>query len=129
MPTITPIYAAILALFYLFLAIRISGMRMKHRISIGTGENKELAVAVRVHGNFAEYVPLALLLMAFAEMQGAGATALHAMGAVLAISRIAHAVGISRTLEPNVGRAGGSVGTFAVIIAAAVILLKNALGF
>ena len=38
--------------------------RNRHKIGIGDGGDKALARKIRVHGNFVEYVPLGLLLMA-----------------------------------------------------------------
>ena len=35
--------------------------------------------AMRVHANFAEYVPLALILVAFAELQGQPAAFVHGL--------------------------------------------------
>src|SRR5690606_19865103 len=61
------IYAALLSLFFAFLTFRTIRLRQRYRVSLGHGKNLLLMRAIRVHGNFAEYVPLGLLLMAASE--------------------------------------------------------------
>ena len=68
--TVTPIYATILGLLFIALSVRTIRMRRKHRVAVGDGNNSELRRAMRVHANFAEYVPLALLLIFFVELDG-----------------------------------------------------------
>jgi uncharacterized membrane protein YecN with MAPEG domain len=96
--TITPVYAALLALFYLPLSIRVIKLRLSEKVSIGDGGNSDLARAARVHANFAEYAPLALLLIAFNEALGTPALAVHALGLMLLVGRVSHFLGI-RTVE------------------------------
>ncbi len=68
---VTPIYAAVLALVFVGLSVRTIRLRRRARIAVGDGGDPRLARAMRVHTNFAEYVPLALLLIYFAESAGA----------------------------------------------------------
>ena len=67
---ITAIYASLLTIFYIFLSFRVAQRRMRFQVGLGTGQNVELERAVRIHGNFGEYIPLALLLLAFFESGG-----------------------------------------------------------
>ena len=69
-------------------------LRGKTQISIGFGDSKELAEAGRRYGNFTEHVPLALVLMAIVELNGANGVFLHIVGALLVLSRIAHPLGL-----------------------------------
>ena len=48
-------------------------MRSKLEVMVGDGGEKDLNVAVRIQGNFVEYVPMALILLLFNEEQGGGA--------------------------------------------------------
>jgi uncharacterized membrane protein YecN with MAPEG domain len=116
---VTLVTASILALMCLVLAARVSRARMKHRISLGDKGNEELLVRMRIHGNFVEFVPLVLILMALLELSGADRTWLMAAGAVLVLSRIMHVIGLPRP-APNVFRAGGASGTYAVMAALAI---------
>ena len=61
---ITAIYASLLAIFYIVLSFRVARRRMRFQVGLGTGQNIELERAIRIHGNFGEYIPLALLLLA-----------------------------------------------------------------
>jgi uncharacterized membrane protein YecN with MAPEG domain len=70
MPTIVPFYASLLAALCIVLAARVIRIRRQERIPIGDGNNVRLQRAMRVHANFAEYVPLAVILFTFVEMQG-----------------------------------------------------------
>ena len=70
MPQIVPIYAGFLGLVFIFLSVRVIRARRQERVALGDGGNPQVRRAMRVHANFAEYVPLALILIAFAELQG-----------------------------------------------------------
>ncbi|CAG1020381.1 partial Inner membrane protein YecN, partial [Patescibacteria group bacterium] len=68
---ITPIYAALLAIIFVFLSISTIKTRRELKIPLGDGKNQKLIKLIRAHSNFAEYVPFALLLIYMAEAQGA----------------------------------------------------------
>jgi len=53
----------------------------------------------RVHANFTEYVPFALLLIAFAEMRGINPMIIHLLCLALLSGRLAHAWGVSKEVE------------------------------
>ena len=48
------------------LSMRMISNRVRARVNLLDGGDEALTRAMRVHGNFAEYVPFALLLMALA---------------------------------------------------------------
>ena len=118
--TITPVYAALFALFYIFLSLRVALMRRSTRVSLGDGGNQELAYRARVHGNFIEYVPLVLILMALAELQGQASWIIHLIGATLVAGRVAHAYGLSRIPQVLPLRAAGMLFTIAALTAGAL---------
>ena len=64
---ITAFYAALLAALFLYLSVRVIGWRRDRRVEFGHGEDFELLRRMRVHANFAEYVPFAIVLMGLAE--------------------------------------------------------------
>lgn len=117
---ITPLYAALLALLFVGLSYRVTQLRRSAQVGLGDGGDKLLRRAIRVQGNFAEYVPFALLLLAMAELNGLGALWLHTLGAVLLLGRAVHAVGVSQPSEDLRLRIAGMLATFAVLVAAAV---------
>jgi uncharacterized membrane protein YecN with MAPEG domain len=123
---LTPIYAALLAVLFIVLSLRIIRLRQRLGVSVGEGSNRQLRRAVRVHANFAEYVPIALLLMYFLEVHTEARAAVHALGIALLIGRILHAVGVSREPEDLRWRVAGMVVTFGVIALCACALLWHA---
>jgi hypothetical protein len=123
---ITATYAAVLALVFVGLSVRTIRLRRRARVAIGDGGDKLLARAARVHANFAEYVPLALLLIYFAESSGAPKPAVHALCALLLIGRLVHAWGVSQPKEDFRFRVAGMAMTFAAIVLAALALLSFA---
>jgi len=124
---VTPIYAAIAAFLFVYLSVRVIRARQTHKISIGDADNLVLRRAMRVQANFAEYVPLALILLAFAEMQGAPGWAIHSLGAALLFGRMMHASGLGREPEPANLRTIGMAFTLTVIIVAALTNLGVAI--
>lgn len=120
---ITTLYAALLALLYIILAAMVIRARYKYRIGIGDNGNEALARIMRVHGNFAEYVPFALLLLFFVDDGGASPLLVHALGVMLVAGRVLHAIGLGRTDGPSVGRLAGMVLTFLTILICAGLLL------
>jgi hypothetical protein len=107
--------------FALALSIRAGGFRGRTGISVlfGNPENMELAQRVRVHQNFLEYVPIALILMGVIEINGGSTTFLHVFGIVLIISRIAHSVGLKHDNMGHPGRIIGAGGTALISLVAA----------
>lgn len=120
---VVPVYAALLAVLFVVLSARVIQLRTEHKISLGVGGNAELERRTRVQANFAEYVPLALLLLALAELQGASDTLLHALCLLLLLSRLAHAWGMSRTPDDFKFRVFGVLGTLGVLLLSALLLL------
>jgi len=120
---VTPIYAALLALLFVFLSLRTIRLRQRHRVALGDGDNPELRRAMRAHANFAEYVPFALLLVYFVERDGAHLTLVHALGLALLAGRLLHAWGVSQPREDFRFRVTGMVLSFGVLLTAALLLL------
>ena len=120
MPVITALYAGILGLMSIVLALGAGSLRGKLKVSIGDGGHPELLLAMRRHGNFVEFVPLALILIGLLEMNGVGATAIHALGAALVLARVCHATGLKADTLAGPTRAIGAVGTMLVVVVASV---------
>jgi len=125
---ILPIYAAILTLLYVALSIRTLRLRRTLRIAIGDAGNERMLRAMRVHSNFAEYVPLALLLIYLAETLGAQPLLVHGLGLCLLAGRAVHAFGVSRLREDYRFRVAGMALTFTTLVVSAVWLLIASIG-
>jgi uncharacterized protein len=136
--SITPIYAAILTIVFVVLSLRVIRLRRKLKIGLGMGSAAALVSkdpehgarhhetflrAVRVHSNFAEYVPLGLILLLLLELCGAPLWRLHAVGIMLLLSRLSHAYGVSRVNEVFKYRVAGMALMFTGLLSSAIFLI------
>ncbi|MBL7663901.1 MAG: MAPEG family protein [Bacteriovoracaceae bacterium] len=119
----TAFFASTLGLMYVFLSLNVIRYRWKEKVSLGNGSGKDLEKAVRVHGNFIEYVPFALLLMFFLEILFGYEKLILGLGSMLLLGRIMHAIGLMKVHGASVGRSGGMVLTFSVIIISSLLIL------
>ena len=125
--SILPVYAAIFGLMFIYLSICVIKQRRSAKVSIGDGNDPALRKAIAVHNNFSQYVPFALLLIAFVELNHASATIMHGLCACLLVGRVAHAYGLAQPVQIMKLRQIGVLLTFGVIIIAAFYLLGNAI--
>ncbi len=121
-PTITALYGSIAVGINTFLALRIPALRMKHRVSIGTGASSDLELHVRIHANNAEYTPLFVLMLLLAELCGGASVWLHVSGGLFVVGRILHPIGMPRP-APNAFRALGMVLTWVNLVVLVVWVL------
>lgn len=115
---IAAMYAAFHIPFNVILAANVSRVRAKTNLFLGTGDFPDLLLASRRHGNNQEYVPLGLLALTLAEINGGAATPLHVFGGLLTVGRILHAIGVGS--KPSPLRALGAVLTWISLIGAAL---------
>ncbi len=120
---VTALYAALLTPLFVFLSIRVIGFRRQARAALGDGGNQALLRRIRVQGNFAEYVPLALILLGLSESLHAPVWLLHGLGLTLLAGRVSHAFGVSRAQEQFGFRVAGMVLTFVMLLLAAGVCL------
>ncbi|MBX3156174.1 MAG: MAPEG family protein [Deltaproteobacteria bacterium] len=116
-PVITALYGALNAIFNIFLANEVSRQRGKSKVSIGEGSDPAMLVAIRAHGNNAEFVPLAIVMMLLCELCGGNRAVLHIFGGLLLFARVAHWVGLPRK-APNPFRFSGVALTWGMIAGA-----------
>ena len=126
-PIVVPGYAAIFVLLFVLLAVNVMRLRQKYSVSIGAGGHADLERASRVHANFAEYVPFAILLLAFMEMQRQSIFIIHILAIVLLLGRLLHVHGVGRPKDDLTTRSLGMLMTLGVMVVAAIFLLVNAL--
>jgi uncharacterized membrane protein YecN with MAPEG domain len=97
------------------ITLRAGLYRVKTSINIGDGGDPEMLRRIRGQGNFVETVPLALILIVMLELMGAGATWVHALGALLVFGRCCHYLAITE-LGPFALRPVGMMSTLAVYL-------------
>lgn len=93
--TVTPIYAILLTLLFLALSYRVITERRSNQFAYGNNESKRIEAKIRAQANWAEYTPIALLLLLMAELQGISPLWLHITGITLLIARALHGYGMS----------------------------------
>lgn len=116
MPRITLLIASLHVVLMLALAARVVFLRRSARVGLGDGGDKVLMRRIRAHGNFVEYVPLALLMLALLELSGVGAYWLWGFGGTLLVGRLLHAYGLSRRSGTSPGRFIGTLLTWGVLL-------------
>jgi uncharacterized protein len=119
---VTALYGALNAIFNIALANNVSLKRVQHKISVGTAGNEKLELAVRMHGNNAEFVPLAVVMLLVAELSGGSNLWLHVLGGSLLVARILHVLGLPRP-APNPPRFLGTAVTWVMIVATSLYVL------
>jgi uncharacterized protein len=109
------LYVGLFGILLIILSLQVSLVRRDARVALGDGDNETLRRRIRAHGNFVEFVPIALLLLALAEHTGMGSLFIHLFGIILLVGRIAHAYGICQKDEVFIFRMVGTIATLSVI--------------
>jgi len=120
---ITALWAGLLGLFSLALAANVVRARVSEKVGFGDGANALMQQRIRVHANFVEYVPLALLLLLVLELNAASALVLNLLGGGLLVARGLHAFGLSTSTGTTPGRFVGTILTWLVILVASGLAL------
>ena len=125
-PSVTAVYAAVLGLIFIALSAWVVGGRLGHQVLHGDGGLDTMNRRIRAHANFAEYVPLSLILVGLIEASGAGSGVIHGMLLPLTIARALHPFGM--VAPPNspqqfICRGGSVIVTLTVLGVAAILLL------
>ncbi|MEM6914767.1 MAG: MAPEG family protein [Pseudomonadota bacterium] len=125
--TITPIYAALIAILMAVLSTMTAMTRGKTGIALGDGGNVHMALAARRFGNLSEYAAMALVLLLLMELAGVPAVWLHTYGVALVALRLLHPFILFESTEAprhmKVGRFIAGAGTAALLLVAGATLL------
>ncbi|WP_129791643.1 MAPEG family protein [Sphingosinicella sp. CPCC 101087] len=112
---ITLTIAGAAAILHVWLSLRVSRLRRPLKIGVGDGGNEVLMRRIRAHGNFAENVPIMLVLLGFIELATGGNLWLWGAAILFILARIAHAFGMDRP-GANALRVGGVTISWAVLL-------------
>lgn len=88
------LYAALLGIILIILSVKVIKRRRKQKVAIGDLGEEILQRLGRAQGNFSEYSPLFLIMLAMAEYQQLSVWAIHLIGTAFVIGRISHAYGL-----------------------------------
>lgn len=122
---VTPLYGGVLALWFCVLSLRV--MNVRRRVPFGDNGDADIVRVVRAQANFAEYVPLALLLMGFLEVGRTSIYLLHGLGIALVIGRLLHGVALSFDVGMRIGRVTGATLTLIVLLIEALLCIYQGL--
>jgi hypothetical protein len=123
---ITSLYTALLALLFCALSLLVVFQRQQNKIPYGDGNITALRSAVRAHGNFAEHVPLIIILLGLLEYRGFSTTALQGAFLLLILARLSHAVAMFSPVETRryfISRVFGALSTWLITLGSALLLL------
>lgn len=105
----TALFAAILALIYLFLSVNVIRNRVRHGVALGDGDQSEVKQAIRAHGNFIEYTPFFLIMLLLLESLNAPHLLLLALGALFVLGRCLHAYSLCCVEQYEAGQLKSSL--------------------
>lgn len=128
-PHLTAVYGGLLGLMFLVLSLAVAWGRFRFGAHHGDAGQELLRRLIRIHANFAEYVPLTLVLIGLAEAQGRPPALIHALLAILLVARLLHPLGMLAPVASQrqfVLRAPSMLATWAVMGVAAALLVTGA---
>jgi hypothetical protein len=97
---VTSVVSAVLAILFVRLSFAVIALRRQNKVALGSDGNIDLERAIRAQGNFAEYVPIGIILIACLELNGAPWWLVALPGLTLILGRLAHAKGMNQP-PPN----------------------------
>lgn len=114
---ITTLYASINIFIMIIMMFLVVHHRISNQIALGAGGIEALERAIRTHGNLAENVPAAMILLALLELNAVPAWQLHLLAGAFTVARLSHIHGmLTATLNT---RSMGAL--FSVILMTAMI--------
>ena len=117
---VTATVSALLVFIFIKLSFQVIELRKMHKVAFGDGGIDALERAIRAHANFAEYVPMGLILMGALELNGAPWMLVAFVGGFLVLGRYFHAKGINEPPPEFRNRVRGMKITFAALGLSAV---------
>ena len=118
---VTSIVASVLTIIFIKLSFVVIGLRRKNKVGLGSGGHEDLERAIRAQGNFAEYVPFGIILIACLELNGAPWWLVAIPGITLIVGRMIHAKGINVPPPDFSKRILGMKFTFNTLIALVIL--------
>jgi len=121
--------SSVLCFLYIFLSILVIRQRRKYLIAYLTNEDKAFIARVRAHANFAEYVPLGLILMAVSIVLDIHVIFFAVLAVLFVLARCIHPYGlIKKEAKRQFGyRFFAMALTFSVLLLLAIFNMYKAL--
>jgi uncharacterized protein len=117
-------FLGIFGLMYIVLSWRVVRGRLLYHVGLGDGGHRDLFREIRIHGNFSEYVPFALLLLTVLDLTNHSPWLIRTLGLTLLVGRIMHVRGLLTSESvTNLPRGIGASLTWLVIFISSVLSL------
>ena len=118
---VTLVLAGAAAIFLVLISFPIANRRRATQLSAGDGGDEKFNRLIRAQANFAEYTPLAIIVIGLIEMNGFAQIFVCSLAAAFAAGRLLHLVGMLGPVLP--ARALGMVLTFGVLLVGGAALV------
>jgi len=82
------------AILHIWLSSRVVRARLPHKINVGDGGNEAVMRRMRAHANYAENMPIFVILLALTELAGGNKWVLWGAGIGFILARLAHGFGM-----------------------------------
>ena len=115
--------AAAAALVNIWLSARVVTARRPLKISVGDGGDDVVLRRMRAHANFAENMPIFLILLAALEIAGGDRTIVVPAAIAFVIARIAHGIGMDGGSVARLRMLGMMTTTIAILLLAGYAIL------
>lgn len=116
---VTSALCAASALALVGLSVPVSMRRFSARVLLGDGQDKVLLARIRAQANFVEYVPVALIVIGLAEVNGSAAWLVWTCAVSLALGRAIHAFGMLTGARSKPRAVGMTLTWLALLLGAA----------
>lgn len=124
---ITAIFAGLLAVWLIFLQVKVVRFRRGNKVSLGHAGDVMGERLIRAHGNAVENIPIFLILLGLSEGLGTPGWVLWLIGALFTAGRIAHSVHFFKVREGGTLRIFGMLATFVPVIILAIGVVGHGL--
>ena len=125
---ITLITTGILGIIFFIHSLRIIQGRGLTKTSLGDGGNDVMTRRIRIHGNFAEYIPLLLFILFLLELTHTNSLLISVFAAALVVGRLFHFYGLYSNGSPIWARVWGMQLTLWPLLISCLYFLYLGLG-
>lgn len=122
---VTLVLAGAAAIYLVLISFPIANRRRATQLSAGDGGDEKFNRLIRAQANFAEYTPLAIIVIGLVEVNGFAQLFVCGLAAAFAAGRLLHLVGMLGPVLP--ARALGMVLTFGVLLVGGGALVWRAI--
>lgn len=124
----TLITTGILGIIFFVHCLRIIQGRGLTKTSLGDGGNDLMTRRIRIHGNFAEYIPLLMLILFMLEVKAISQVLLLAFALSVVVGRLLHFYGLYSNGSPMWARVWGMQLTLWPLLLGSLWLIYLGLG-